>query len=109
LDALKPQYQLVLQFPFESTADFDAVIELEERLIEEFSGSATHVDGHDSGSGEANIFILTPNPNESFALAQVVVKKTFGISAEFRAGFRRIDSDEYAVLWPAGARGFSVA
>jgi hypothetical protein len=105
----KPEYQLVLQFPCASMADFDAVIELEERLIEEFEGSTAEVDGHDSGSGEANIFILTPEPTMSFKRALAVVNKTPSLAVALRAAFRRIDADEYSILWPIGETEFSLA
>ncbi len=59
------QYQLVLQFPLAEDFDFDALIELETKLTFEL-GSVHDVDGHDIGSGEVNIFILTNNPDEAF-------------------------------------------
>jgi hypothetical protein len=105
----KAEYQLVLQFPCTSMAEFDAVIELEGKLIDAFADSATEVDGHDSGSGEANIFILTSDPNTSFASALAVIMKDPGLAASLRAGFRPLDADEYSVLWPTGVTAFSVA
>jgi hypothetical protein len=56
------RYQLVLQFRGDSLADYDQMIALEDRLIEDLGHSAG-VDGHDCGSGEANIkpnFSTTP-------------------------------------------------
>jgi hypothetical protein len=105
----KTKYQLVLQFPCTSMAEFDAVIELEEKLIDVFADSATEVDGHDSGSGEANIFILTSDPDVSFASALAVIMKDTGLAASLRAAFRPLDADEYSVLWPTGETVFSVA
>lgn len=90
-------------------AEFDAVIELEEKLIDVFADSATEVDGHDSGSGEANIFILTSDPNASFAGALAVIMGDPGLATSLRAAFRRLDADEYSVLWPTGVTAFSVA
>jgi hypothetical protein len=46
------KYQLVLQWPGVSTADYDRLLSLEEAIR----------DGHDFGSGEMNIFIHTDNP-----------------------------------------------
>jgi hypothetical protein len=105
----KPEYQLVLQFPCESIAQFDAVIDLEERLIELFVDSATEVDGHDSGSGEANIFILTPEPIKAFERAHAVVNEIPSLAVALRAAFRRVDADDYSIIWPIGATGFTVA
>ena len=55
------KYQLVLQFTADSMEDFDRLVALEDKLIEEMDDVAT-VDGHDFGSGEFNIFILTDDP-----------------------------------------------
>jgi hypothetical protein len=96
----KTKYQLVLQFACTSEAEFDAVTELEEKLIDVFADSATEVDGHDSGSGEANIFILTSDPNAAFATALAVIAKDPGLAASLWAAFRPLDADEYSVLWP---------
>ena len=52
------KYQLVLQLPASSIKDYDEMIELEETIIKGI-GSLGKVDGHDAGSGEMNIFILT--------------------------------------------------
>jgi hypothetical protein len=44
------RYQLALQFRGDSLADYDQMIALEDRLIEDLGRSA-EVDGHDCGSG----------------------------------------------------------
>ena len=49
------RYQLVLQFEPNTMDDFDQLVILEGKLIEEL-GSVATVDGHDFGSGEFNIF-----------------------------------------------------
>ena len=48
-------YQLVLQFAPKALPDYDALVALERQLTGQLGESA--VDGHDMGSGEANIFI----------------------------------------------------
>ena len=65
------KYQLVLQFAADSTEDFDRLIELEDRLIEELDVAT--VDGHDFGSGEFNIFVLTDDPVTVFGKAHEIV------------------------------------
>ena len=52
--------------------DFDRLVALEDRLIEELGEVAT-VDGHDFGSGEFNIFVLTDDPSTVFGKAHGVV------------------------------------
>jgi hypothetical protein len=110
LDVMKrPEYQLVLQFPCSSMEQFDAVVELEEKMIEEFAGSVAEVDGHDAGSDQANIFILTSEPTESFARAHAVIIKNPNLATVLRAAFRQLEEDEYSILWPVGATEFEVA
>ena len=55
------QYQLVLQFSGDSLGDYDAMLALEDDLIQEFGHA--DVDGHDIGSGETNIFLVTSEPD----------------------------------------------
>jgi hypothetical protein len=52
------KYQLVLQFQAESVQEFDELVVLEELLVKKLPLDS-EVDGHDFGSGEFNIFILT--------------------------------------------------
>lgn len=104
----KAEYQLVLQFPCNSMQEFDAVVALEDILMAELPGSLANVDGHDSGSGEANIFILTSEPNETFERARVVVGKVSSLASVLRAAYRKLDAEEYLVLWPPGETRFAV-
>lgn len=55
--------QLVLQLPFAGMADYDAVVELEHRLI----ASDLDVDGHDVGQGVMNVFLLCEDVQATFA------------------------------------------
>jgi hypothetical protein len=62
--------QLVLQFTTGEDLDsFDRLIRFEEELIS-VVGKTAKVDGHDFGSGEMNIFILTEDPVATFTLVQ---------------------------------------
>jgi hypothetical protein len=49
------KFQLVLQFPVDSTDDFDRLLVLEGTLVEEL-GTDGIVDGYDFGSGEIQHF-----------------------------------------------------
>ena len=104
----KVEYQLVLQFTCNSMEELDAVVALEEALMAELPGNLADVDGHDSGSGEANIFILTSAPNETFERARGVVSGFSGLARGLRAAYRRLDSHEYSVLWPPGETRFAL-
>ena len=54
------RYQLVLQFAAAMLSDYDALVALESQLIGVLGNSA--INGHDLGSGQANIFIDTTDP-----------------------------------------------
>lgn len=68
------QYILVLQWPGDSVADFDKLISMEEQVAAVL-GQYASVDGHDSGSGEINIFIETGRPTEAFADAAKALRE----------------------------------
>ena len=102
------RYQLVLQFPGDSPADFDALLAVEGRLTAMLRDVA-EVDGHDIGSGEANIFVLTNNPRDIFDMVLPALKDGTEF-ASMRAAFREITGETYTVLWPRDFRGkFAVA
>jgi hypothetical protein len=91
----------VLQFAPWDSARFDDLIALEEKLIDAVGTRAT-VDGHDAGSGEANIFVLTDHPAEVLRdCLPVVQHSAFPI---FAAGYRSLDADSYQRVWPRGDR-----
>ena len=99
-------YQLVLQYKV-SPGDLTGIndlFELEE-LLSKVVKAPAQVDGHDVGSGAANIFIVTPDPQETFEAIRPIL---FRYSAEFKAAHRDFDEDEYSVLWPLNLRKFSL-
>ena len=101
------QCQLILQFAADTLADYDALVGLENQLIETLGENT--VDGHDMGFGEANIFILTPDPRKTFDLLAPILERTGHIS-HVTAASRRTDEDRYHILWPENSsRQFSVA
>jgi len=95
------KYQLVLQFRGDSFDDYDAMVALEDQLTDELQGVAT-VDGHDMGSGEANIFILTSDPRETFQRAKPVLERRKCVQA-ITAAYRAADGEHYTVIWPEGS------
>jgi hypothetical protein len=92
------EYQLVIQVKGESLDDFDAIVELEDCLINAVGDSA-NVDGHDFGSGEVNIFIRTSDPLATFSLLkyEMVTKE---ILSESTIAYRELDEEEYTVINP---------
>jgi 3-hydroxyisobutyrate dehydrogenase-like beta-hydroxyacid dehydrogenase len=100
-------HQLVLQFAANTIRDYDDLVALEQQLIATLGDGA--VDGHDMGSGEANIFILTSDPQNTFQRLAPVLQRT-GHLADVTAAYRATGADHYHVLWPANSsRQFSVA
>ena len=100
-------YQLVLQIAGDSLPHYDVMIEVEGRLIEAI-GDVGEVDGHDIGSGEANIFILTTRPEAAFLRAKVVLED-LDLIDHIKAAYRLTAGETYTVIWPSDSRSqFSV-
>ena len=97
------RYQLVLQFRGDSLADYDQMIALEDRLIEALGDSAD-IDGHDTGSGETNIFIFTSDPVATFRQTQPVLQSMDQLKG-VTAAFRDVQGVPFTLLWPEGSRG----
>ena len=100
------KYQLVLQFEAVSIEEFDRLVALEDRLIEDLSDLAT-VDGHDFGLGQFNIFVLTDTPAASFSKAQGIATN-LGIPNVMRSAYRESEAEDYVILWPTSLTTFSV-
>jgi hypothetical protein len=102
------RYQLVLQFRGDSLANYDAMVGLENALIAEL-GDTTDVDGHDVGSGEVNIFIISADPMQTFRQARVVLERD-GCLGAVTAAYRQLDGESYTTIWPENeSKGFEVA
>jgi len=100
------KFQFVLQLPARSIEDFDNLCELEDEGISRI-GSFGIVDGHDFGSGEMNIFILTDHPQMAFEVVeQLCLEK--GLWSEFKAAFRELNGEAWTVLHPEGTTQFSI-
>jgi hypothetical protein len=85
------KYQLILQFAADSMEDFDRLVALEDGLIEELDEAAA-VDGHDFGSGQFNIFILTDDPTTVFGKVHGVVINQ-GVPNVMRSAYREIEGE----------------
>jgi hypothetical protein len=95
-------YQLVVQPPSE---DLDTLVALEESVEQELGG-AGEVDGHDIGTGESNVFILTSDPRATFEKLRPALA---GISS-MRVAYRRIEPfGDWVILYPPDLREFGVA
>ena len=101
------QFQLVLQFNDDSLNDYDAMVALEDELIQEL-GDTADVDGHDIGAGETNIFIVTSEPDSAFDRTKAVLDRSKLLGAVV-AAYRPISGQKFTVLWPTNRQDFSVA
>ncbi|SHM47923.1 hypothetical protein [Rhodanobacter sp. OK091] len=99
------KYQLILQWPSYSI-DCDSIISIEESLIENLSNN-NDVDGHDIGAGEANIFILTNDPEGVFAEIRALLENDV-YWPDIRAAYRDFAGAEDCVLWPKGYKNFKI-
>ena len=80
--------------------DFEDLIALEESL-DTLLSSDHEVDGHDFGSGQMNIFVITDDPVGAFGKAKSAVGP--GDLSKLRAAYRPIDGEEYVTVWPEGS------
>jgi len=90
------KYQLVLQFPATSQSDFERLVALEQRLERE-SGDSSNVDGHDFGSGEFNIFVLTDDPMTAFEKA-IAITKSEALNYDMRVAYRELSGENFVIL-----------
>jgi hypothetical protein len=100
------RFQLVLQWPLSSLNGFDEILNIEDVLIAKLTDQSD-VDGHDFGSGEADIFVHTNDPHRT-------LKEVRDILADHRLwpsiviAFRETQGNEYTVLWPEVTTEFNV-
>ena len=102
------KYILVLQWPGNSEADFDALITMEDQLESDLEEAHGFVDGHDFGVGEMNIFVHTNRPLEAFqdAVTSLSLDPRW---ASVRAAYRPIDGDHFVAVWPKTLEEFTVS
>src|SRR5437867_1746605 len=101
------KYQLVLQLPASSIKDYDEIVELEESIMKSL-GNLGNVDGHDAGSGEMNIFILTDHPKPALErIKQLLGTRDF--MHDLKVAYRVIGMDEFTILHPADLTHFAIA
>jgi hypothetical protein len=101
------KYQLVVQWPSTSIEDYDAMIEIENALIANLSAES-NVDGHDMGSGEANIFIRSNAPRRAFNEVRAILESRDAWS-DARVAYRDVAGSDYTILWPEGLSEFRVS
>jgi len=101
-----PRYVLVLQWAA-SSLDYDGLVEVEDCLLRALPITCD-VDGHDFGSGEGNIFVLTAEPIKAFEVVKHVLGER-GLLGTVRAAYRREAEDDFTILWPESLTEFAIA
>ena len=97
-------YQLVIQYqarPDDSSA-LEDLIAAEDKLSAIADGF--EVDGHDFGSGQMNIFILTSDPKGSYEKIRLVL----ATGRPWVAAYRETDGDEFVVLGAKDSEPFEI-
>ena len=101
------KYLLVLQLPASSIKDYDKMIRFEESVIEAL-GEFGDVDGHDAGSGEMNMFILTDEPELAFER----IKTLDGVRPlmpKLKVAYRENGKSDFTIIHPLGLTHFAIA
>ena len=96
------KYQLALQFPGRSEADYRAVVSLEAALIAALADAA-EVDGNGVGPDAINLFIFTDDPAATFAKVKPLLERREQLEW-VTAAYREVDADRYTVIWPTDWR-----
>jgi hypothetical protein len=101
------KYQLVVQYKNDSIEGYDALIGIEDLLVERLS-EQHEVDGHDVGADEMNIFILTDDFKMTFDVVKAVLEEE-GMWEGVRVAYRDVNQSTYTILWPLGLQKFEIA
>ena len=100
---MKYIYQVVLQFSPKQMG-FDSLVEIEGFLKGKLIGD--YVDGNDIGKDEMNIFILTNEPEKCFNNILPLIKPD--IISKLKAAYRKLDGDDFVILYPKDLKAFDV-
>jgi hypothetical protein len=100
------RYMLILQFATGQHIDaYDELVEYEE-LLDDRLYDVAQVDGHDSGSGQMNIFIRTNEPYKALQIALPLAPSS--LKSSMKAAFRESRGETYTVIYPPDATEFKV-
>jgi hypothetical protein len=100
------KFQLIVQWSSTPLPDFEEIVEIEDLLIAKLK-SLDEVDGHDFGAGEANIFIITSDPQRAFSDIRAALEG-HQFWGNLSAAYREIGGGDFLILWPKGLTTFNV-
>ena len=82
------------------------MVALEETIMKNL-GNLGNVDGHDAGSGEVNIFILTDHPKPAFDRIKELLG-TRDFMPDLKVAFRLLGNDKFIILHPTDLAHFTI-
>lgn len=94
------QYQLVLRFR-NSSIERPDTIQLLERALADTLGDTALVDGHDTGSRDTDLFIITADPASAFRRSKPALQGLSLLDA-VTAAYRLEGGARFTVVWPLG-------
>lgn len=91
-------YQLVIKFWRKSLED-EAFLPTLQAEMQAVLGTAAAMDGYDVSAREINLFVMTPDPKQSFRRLRGVLEDR-GLVRGVSAGFRLVGGARFTSLWP---------
>lgn len=95
------EFQLVVQFRGGNQVGYDVIVALEDELISAL-GESADVDGHDIGTDEENIFVITSDPSQTFRDIKTTIENA-GLLQLATVAFRSVEGETFTVIWPENA------
>jgi hypothetical protein len=94
-------YQLVIKFWRKSLEDETIVSKIQSDL-KSVLGDSAELDGYDIGAKEINLFVVTPDPKQSFRRINTVLEHR-GIVQGVSAASRLVGGAHFTSIWPLRA------
>ena len=94
-------YQLVVKFWRPSLSGETFLTTLAEEMQHEL-GEVAKLDGHDVSDKEINLFVVTPDPKQSFRRLKRVLEKNDNLRG-VSAAFRLLGGAQFTSIWPPRA------
>jgi hypothetical protein len=94
-------YQLVIKFWRKSLEDETIVSKIQSEL-KSVLGDSAELDGYDIGAKEINLFVVTPDPKQSFRRINTVLEHR-GIVQGVSAASRLVGGAHFTSIWPLRA------
>ena len=92
------QYQLVFRF-WKSSLESPDQIQSLERALAEVLGDAVQLDGHDVGSRDVDLFLMTPDPAATLRRSKPALEQ-LALLQKVVAAYRVEGGIRFKVIWP---------